>query len=143
MSCGIGAKFFTCGKEGFFGCCKTNPCTQDGGCRDGDLVPAFMERPDQHLFGDASINNLTVPPVTTSSVALASEPAMTSAPVYNGPGFGRTDAITSASISIAVMVMLCALVALLLGWKRLYSRGRHTYVPVEQYAKVDRLKLVC
>jgi hypothetical protein len=136
MSCDSGSNFYTCGPSShiasFFGCGKSNACV-NAACPDGDLTPAFIKRPEEiEIFGDPSVNNIGVPPVTTSSVVLALEPAMTSTSVYNGPGFGRSDAIISASISIAVMVALCASLALWLGWRKSYTRRRHTYVSIEQ-----------
>ncbi|KAI8937544.1 hypothetical protein NX059_005262 [Plenodomus lindquistii] len=45
-TCGTGSKFYTCvGPPTFWGCCKTNACSQ-GGCPDGDLEPAILNRPD-------------------------------------------------------------------------------------------------
>ncbi|EUC29190.1 hypothetical protein COCCADRAFT_40402 [Bipolaris zeicola 26-R-13] len=49
-SCGSASDFFTCtGGDSFWGCCKSNPCaaTPPATCAQGDLVPAFMERPEQ------------------------------------------------------------------------------------------------
>ncbi|EUC47750.1 hypothetical protein COCMIDRAFT_3375 [Bipolaris oryzae ATCC 44560] len=49
-SCGSASDFFTCNAgDTFWGCCKTNPCaaTPPATCAQGDLVPAFMERPEQ------------------------------------------------------------------------------------------------
>jgi hypothetical protein len=136
MSCDSGSDFYICGRSShnasFFGCCKSNACV-NAACPVGDLTPAFIKRPEQiELFGDPSVNNMGVSPVTTSSVVLALEPAMASTSVYNGPGFGRSDAIISASISVAVMVALCASVALWLGWRKSYIRRRHAYVSIEQ-----------
>lgn len=48
-SCESGSKFYTCtGTPGgpFWGCCKSNPCEQ-GGCPDGDLTGAFVNKPKQ------------------------------------------------------------------------------------------------
>ncbi|KAL6712470.1 hypothetical protein ACN47E_000347 [Coniothyrium glycines] len=49
-SCGSASDFFTCSAgDSFWGCCKTNACaaTPPATCTQGDLVPAFMERPEQ------------------------------------------------------------------------------------------------
>lgn len=49
-SCGSASDFFTCNAgDSFWGCCKSNPCaaTPPATCAQGDLVPAFMERPEQ------------------------------------------------------------------------------------------------
>jgi hypothetical protein len=49
-SCGSASDFFTCNAgDSFWGCCKSNPCaaTPPSTCVQGDLVPAFMERPEQ------------------------------------------------------------------------------------------------
>jgi hypothetical protein len=49
-SCGSASDFYTCNAEAtFWGCCKSNPCaaTPPSTCAQGDLVPAFMERPEQ------------------------------------------------------------------------------------------------
>lgn len=49
-SCGSASDFFTCtAGPSFWGCCKSNPCaaTPPATCPQGDLVPAFMERPEQ------------------------------------------------------------------------------------------------
>ncbi|PSN63141.1 hypothetical protein BS50DRAFT_637674 [Corynespora cassiicola Philippines] len=48
-SCGTNSNFFTCDfkeKGTFWGCCKSNPCQQQQ-CPTNDLVPAFLDRPDQ------------------------------------------------------------------------------------------------
>jgi hypothetical protein len=133
MSCPSEFDFYACGGgDTFLGCCKSNACAQGVRCPDGDLAPAFMSRPEQvDIFGDPSFINLTAPPVTTSSVGGTLEPAMTSAPVYNDVEFGRSRGIILPSISTAAMVALCAFVTLWLGWRKLSSRGRHTYVSIE------------
>ncbi|KAF2823582.1 hypothetical protein CC86DRAFT_409486 [Ophiobolus disseminans] len=49
-SCGTASNFFSCGFSGtFWGCCKSDACKSTPGatCKEGDLVPAFMERPEQ------------------------------------------------------------------------------------------------
>ncbi|KAF2031269.1 hypothetical protein EK21DRAFT_63518 [Setomelanomma holmii] len=49
-SCGASSNFFSCtAGSTFWGCCKSNACaaTPAATCKDGDLVPAFMERPEQ------------------------------------------------------------------------------------------------
>lgn len=49
-SCGSASNFFTCtAGDSFWGCCKSNACkaTPPATCAQGDLVPAFMERPEQ------------------------------------------------------------------------------------------------
>ncbi|KAF2471829.1 uncharacterized protein BDR25DRAFT_313706 [Lindgomyces ingoldianus] len=35
------------GSKTFWGCCKSNPCNQGLQCPSGDLVPAFIDRPEQ------------------------------------------------------------------------------------------------
>jgi hypothetical protein len=49
-SCGGSSDFFSClsGNRTFWGCCKSNPCANNQTCPAGDLVPAFMERPEQY-----------------------------------------------------------------------------------------------
>jgi hypothetical protein len=90
-----------------------------------------MDRPEQvDLFGDPNINNIGVPPVTTSSVMVAKEPAMTYGPIYNGQSFGRAYTIVPGSIAITAIVALCASVGLWLGWRKLSNRDQYTYVPV-------------
>jgi hypothetical protein len=49
-SCGASSDFYTCtAGTTFWGCCKSNPCsnTPAATCKEGDLVPAFLERPEQ------------------------------------------------------------------------------------------------
>ncbi|RMZ72896.1 Transmembrane domain of the Epidermal Growth Factor Receptor family of Tyrosine Kinase [Pyrenophora seminiperda CCB06] len=49
-SCGTSSNFFSCiAGPSFWGCCKSNPCaaTPPSICPPGDLVPAFMDRPEQ------------------------------------------------------------------------------------------------
>jgi hypothetical protein len=57
-SCGSASDFFTCNAgDSFWGCCKSNPCaaTPPSTCAQGDLVPAFMERPEQfHAYASTS-----------------------------------------------------------------------------------------
>ncbi|EUC27285.1 hypothetical protein COCCADRAFT_31198 [Bipolaris zeicola 26-R-13] len=132
LSCGSSANFYTCsGEKTFFGCCKSNPCASDD-CPHGGLAPAFMQRPEQiELFGDPAINNIGVAPITTSSVALAREPATTSIPVYDGFGSGPSTRIISPSVSITAMVSLCVFIAIWLGWRKLSSRDGHIYASVE------------
>lgn len=46
-SCGSASDFYTCSAgDSFWGCCKSNPCATST-CAQGDLVPAFLERPEQ------------------------------------------------------------------------------------------------
>jgi hypothetical protein len=49
-SCGGSSDFFSClsGDKTFWGCCKSDPCANNQTCPAGDLVPAFMERPEQY-----------------------------------------------------------------------------------------------
>ncbi|KAH3910946.1 hypothetical protein HBI56_002550 [Parastagonospora nodorum] len=47
-SCETGSNFFSCSAAPtFWGCCKSNPCTDKPSCKEGDLVPAFLGRPEQ------------------------------------------------------------------------------------------------
>ncbi|RAR05396.1 Poliovirus receptor-related protein 2 [Stemphylium lycopersici] len=49
-SCGSASDFYTCDAgDSFWGCCKSNACraTPPSTCAQGDLVPAFLERPEQ------------------------------------------------------------------------------------------------
>jgi hypothetical protein len=47
-SCGSASQFYTCtAGSSFWGCCKSNPCTANPACPPVNLVPAFMERPEQ------------------------------------------------------------------------------------------------
>lgn len=49
-SCGSASDFYACSAgDSFWGCCKQNACaaTPPATCAQGDLVPAFMERPEQ------------------------------------------------------------------------------------------------
>lgn len=132
LSCRSDAKFFTCSQEpSFIGCCKSNPCTT-GVCPDGDLMPAFMDRPDLiDIFGDPTINNVGAAPITTSSVALAHNPAVTSTPVNDGFRSGPSRTILLPSVSIAAILSLCVFIAFWLGWRRLSTRGSHIYASVE------------
>ncbi|KAF2477320.1 uncharacterized protein BDR25DRAFT_339263 [Lindgomyces ingoldianus] len=48
-SCGVDSNFYTCDYPNggtFWGCCKSDPCQQEQ-CPTGDLVPAFLDRPEQ------------------------------------------------------------------------------------------------
>lgn len=73
-TCGTGSKFYTCtaGKT-FWGCCKTNACSQ-GGCPDGDLEPAILNRDDlrsaYHATGGSTMTSATR--TSTSSATSAS-----------------------------------------------------------------------
>lgn len=66
-SCGSASDFYTCNAgPSFWGCCKSNPCaaTPPSVCPDGDLVPAFMERPEQfNVYTSSKVEN----PESTSS----------------------------------------------------------------------------
>ncbi|KAF2271132.1 hypothetical protein CC78DRAFT_12277 [Lojkania enalia] len=49
--CPAGSSFYTCdlawaNEEPFWGCCKSNPCS-NGGCPDGDLTGAYLASPAQ------------------------------------------------------------------------------------------------
>ncbi|KAH8726975.1 hypothetical protein GQ44DRAFT_144179 [Phaeosphaeriaceae sp. PMI808] len=60
-SCGTASDFYSCGfGDTFWGCCKSNPCKAVPGpaCKAGDLVPSFMERPEQFsAFAPSSTPN--------------------------------------------------------------------------------------
>ncbi|CAO2657609.1 Nn.00g037350.m01.CDS01 [Neocucurbitaria sp. VM-36] len=71
-SCGSASDFFTCSSgDSFWGCCKSNPCaaTPPATCAQGDLVPAFMERPEQFN----AYANATSTASATSTPQLASK----------------------------------------------------------------------
>ncbi|OAL57014.1 hypothetical protein IQ07DRAFT_582281 [Pyrenochaeta sp. DS3sAY3a] len=57
-SCGAASDFYSCSAgDTFWGCCKSNPCaaTPAATCPQGDLVPAFLERPEQFsVYASAS-----------------------------------------------------------------------------------------
>jgi len=57
-SCGTASTFYSCSAgPSFWGCCKSNPCaaTPPAICPQEDLVPAFMDRPEQfEAYVDAS-----------------------------------------------------------------------------------------
>jgi hypothetical protein len=47
-SCGSASQFYTCtAGTSFWGCCKSDPCAPNPVCPPVNLVPAFMERPEQ------------------------------------------------------------------------------------------------
>ncbi|KAF2692065.1 hypothetical protein K458DRAFT_325913 [Lentithecium fluviatile CBS 122367] len=47
-SCGSGSRFYTCTSGAtFWGCCKSNPCSNGSECPVGDLTPAFIDLPAQ------------------------------------------------------------------------------------------------
>ncbi|KAF1947278.1 hypothetical protein EJ02DRAFT_417865 [Clathrospora elynae] len=64
-SCGSASDFYTCSSgDTFWGCCKTNACaaTPPATCAQGDLVPAFMERPEQfNVYAPASASPTSAP----------------------------------------------------------------------------------
>ncbi|KAL1796941.1 hypothetical protein ACET3X_005481 [Alternaria dauci] len=67
-SCEVNSDFYTCGFSGtFWGCCKTDPCKATPGavCPTGDLVPAFMGRPEQ--FSTYGSNTTSATPSASST----------------------------------------------------------------------------
>ncbi|KAF1830159.1 hypothetical protein BDW02DRAFT_573300 [Decorospora gaudefroyi] len=74
-SCGSASDFFTCNAgDSFWGCCKSNPCaaTPPATCAQGDLVPAFMERPEQfNVYASASASPTPAPSSGSNIGAIA------------------------------------------------------------------------
>ena len=50
LGCNVGSDFYKCNFNAhpFWGCCKTNPCSQGSLCPSGDLTPAFVDRNDKY-----------------------------------------------------------------------------------------------
>ncbi|KAH7381691.1 hypothetical protein BKA66DRAFT_122148 [Pyrenochaeta sp. MPI-SDFR-AT-0127] len=74
-SCGSASNFFTCSAgDSFWGCCKSNPCaaTPPATCAQGDLVPAFLERPEQfNAYASASPSSTPQPSSKSNTGAIA------------------------------------------------------------------------
>ncbi|KAF2856586.1 hypothetical protein T440DRAFT_437420 [Plenodomus tracheiphilus IPT5] len=76
-TCGTGSKFYTCSAgETFWGCCKTNACSQ-GGCPDGDLEPAIMNRDDQLIAYHATGGSTTLSTATKTFISATSSASST------------------------------------------------------------------
>ncbi|KAF1841500.1 uncharacterized protein K460DRAFT_397718 [Cucurbitaria berberidis CBS 394.84] len=73
-SCGSASDFFTCNAAStFWGCCKvtgdTNPCnsTPPATCPQGNLVPAFLERPEQFQAYTSATSSSSATPTSKKS----------------------------------------------------------------------------
>ncbi|KAH9868268.1 hypothetical protein J1614_007340 [Plenodomus biglobosus] len=69
LTCGAGSQFYTCtALDTFWGCCKTNPCSQ-GGCPNGHLEPAFINREDQLIAYHATDASTTLSTATQTATS--------------------------------------------------------------------------
>ncbi|KAF1999701.1 hypothetical protein P154DRAFT_576620 [Amniculicola lignicola CBS 123094] len=96
-SCGSGSDFYTCASEGktFWGCCKSNPCSQGLQCPNGDLVPAFIDRPEQlsaySPTGGISSTSTSSPPSSSSYSSTTTVSSSTS--------YSSTTTVSSRTVS--------------------------------------------
>ncbi|OAL57015.1 hypothetical protein IQ07DRAFT_25534 [Pyrenochaeta sp. DS3sAY3a] len=121
-TCGTGSKFYTCvpsGKNTFWGCCKTNPCSQGGECPDGDLEPAILNRDElrsaYHASGGTTMTSATRTASTTSPT-VTSDPSTTDAltPTDTSPPKHKTNVAAIAGGAAGGGFGLAVIVALLI-----------------------------
>lgn len=102
-TCGTGSKFYTCaaGKT-FWGCCKTNPCAQNG-CPDGDLEPAILNRDDLLSAYHATGGSTTIGSPSTSTASASPKKSDDGTPVAAIAG-GAAGGVFAAAAAVGIVV---------------------------------------
>ncbi|KAL6704517.1 hypothetical protein ACN47E_008146 [Coniothyrium glycines] len=127
-SCGGNTDFWTClAAPTFWGCCNSDPCQNNSTCRQGDLEPTFMDRPDQlEYFGALNVllsstvstaaatsTLASLTPASSISNAASTSPTATTTPAppakVSGAVIGGAVGGTLALVSIMALVifLLC------------------------------------
>jgi hypothetical protein len=100
----------------FYGCCNEDPCMNNSSCPDGQLEPAFWDRPDQYYyFHDLNVAlSSTVPPPTAystanSTSATASDTSTATAAASSSKASGR---VIGGAVggSLAFLIIIAAIV---------------------------------
>ncbi|CAE7205426.1 hypothetical protein P3342_011668 [Pyrenophora teres f. teres] len=126
-SCGAASNFWSCiAGPSFWGCCKSNPCST-GICPQGDLVPAFMDRPEQlQAYVSASSTDASTP----------STPGASASPKADTSSKSNTGAIVGGVVGgVFVIGIIGALILFFLRRRRNRKReegymGAATMVPM-------------
>lgn len=121
-TCGSTSQFFTCGldpggKNTFWGCCKSNPCSSGAVCPTGSLTNAYMELPEQ--FGFYASSTLPTSVSSTSS-------ATASATNDNNGGGKSNGAVIGGAVGGGVgAVLIIGLIVFLLWRRRRNAKTAH------------------
>lgn len=110
-------QFYTCsaGKT-FWGCCKTNACSQ-GGCPDGDLEPAILNREDlrsaYHATGGSTMTSATRTSTASATSVTRTVDAQTSSATASAASNDKTPVAAIAGGAAGGAFALAAIITLL------------------------------
>jgi len=124
-SCGGTTPFWTCSMAPtFYGCCNEDACMNNSTCPEGQLEPAFWDRPDQYYyFHDLNVAlSSTVPAPTAFSTAVStSTPASdTPTPSASASPDGVSGGVIGGAVggSLAGLIIIAAVVFFLFRRRR-------------------------
>lgn len=110
----------------------------NGGCPQGNLSSAFLERPEQFQFySNITVNEISAvaPPLVTSSVTTFDFSSVTvNGRICNATRSNQSNAIISSGLSIALIVSLCITLGIWLGYRFVKSRNKGSCLNRKWYA---------
>ncbi|KAF2129393.1 hypothetical protein P153DRAFT_431356 [Dothidotthia symphoricarpi CBS 119687] len=106
VGCGTGSVFWSCAAgTTFWGCCKSDPCAANSTCPRVDLVPAYLDRPEQFsAYASTIISSSATTSATASSSPSNSDKGSSNGAVIGGAVGGG---IGAALIIGALIWFLC------------------------------------
>jgi hypothetical protein len=127
-SCDAASNFYTCtaGKS-FWGCCKSVPCTTEPTCPPGDLVPAFLGRPEQASFYDPDKVSTSISVYISTSASTSAYQSSTAGPVSsnNGSkGMNSSAVIGGAVGGVGVLAIVIGILVFILCRRRKQKRAQ-------------------
>ncbi|KAF2244245.1 hypothetical protein BU26DRAFT_96452 [Trematosphaeria pertusa] len=132
-SCGASSTFYSClspdNATTFWGCCKSMPCDHTE-CPSGDLVPAFMERPEQfNAYATSAPSSTGSAPSATATGGLDAG---------GNEGTSHTTAIIGGAVGggLGVAIIIALLIFFLCRRKKKSEEGKSS--GLDQPPKVEK-----
>lgn len=131
-----GGTMCTCSSnKTFFGCCKSNPCSNGTGvCPIGDLLPSKADRPKKiSTFGDPGVNFVGAASVTTESPKRAAGPIGSFSQSFDLTKIDHPHAIRLMGVSTAVLVTIWVGIGLWLLYRKLNGQTNSQYADLSTH----------
>lgn len=118
-SCGGQTPMWTCdAAPTFWGCCNEDPCMNNSTCPEGELEPAFWDRPDQYYyFHDLNVAlSSSIPSATAFAIPSSTSTVASSTPTATATAASSSNGVSGAIIggavggSVAFLIIIAAVV---------------------------------